>query len=97
MRHALKVEPELKKSNLVRLRRIEGQIRGLQKMIEEDRYCADIMIQISSVHQSLRSVSRRLMQNHLRHCATHAIKSGTDAEAEDMYRELVDLVFRHCR
>ena len=57
-RKALGVDPDAKDRNLKRLRRIEGQVRGLQKMVEEDRYCADIMTQISSVHEALRSVGR---------------------------------------
>ena len=95
-RKADAVDPAIKDRNVKRLRRIEGQVRGLQKMVEEDRYCADIMTQISSVHEALRSVGRELMRNHLKHCATNAIKSsGADAEA--MYDELVDMMFKHSR
>ncbi|HVX87602.1 MAG TPA: metal-sensitive transcriptional regulator [Gemmatimonadales bacterium] len=90
------VDGELKKKNLDRLRRIEGQVRGLHKMVEEDRYCADILTQISSVQEALRSVSRELMRNHLKHCATHAFKQGED-EAEAMYDELVELFHKHAR
>jgi DNA-binding FrmR family transcriptional regulator len=72
-RKALTVDPEAKTRNLHRLRRIEGQVRGLQKMVDEDRYCADILTQISSVHEALRGVGRELMRNHLKHCATDAI------------------------
>jgi DNA-binding FrmR family transcriptional regulator len=90
------VDPEIKARNVTRLRRIEGQVRGLQKMIEEDRYCADVMTQISSVHEALRSVGRELMRNHLRHCATAAIRGG-DADAEAMYDELLDLMYKHAR
>ncbi len=93
---ALAVDPEAKTRNLHRLRRIEGQVRGLQKMIDEDRYCADILTQISSVHEALRGVGRELMRNHLKHCATGAIK-GTEAEAESMYDELVELMYKHSR
>ena len=75
-RRAVAVDPGIKERNLKRLRRIEGQVRGLQKMVEEDRYCADVMTQIASVHEALRSVGRELMRNHLRHCATAAIKAG---------------------
>jgi DNA-binding FrmR family transcriptional regulator len=95
-RKAAGVEPELKQKNLRRLRRIEGQVRGLQKMVEEDRYCADILTQISSVQEALRSVGRELMRNHLKHCATQAIRTG-GAEAEGMYDELVDLIYKHNR
>lgn len=62
-------------------------------MIDEDRYCADIMVQISSVHEALRAVGRELMRNHLKHCATAAIRSG-EGEASAMYDEVVDLMYR---
>ena len=95
-RKAVAVDADIKDRNLKRLRRIEGQVRGLQRMVEEDRYCADIMTQISSVHEALRSVGRELMRNHLKHCATSAIKSGSE-DAESMYDELVDMMFKHSR
>src|SRR5690348_6619163 len=95
-RHAVAVDPDIKARNLKRLRRIEGQVRGLQKMVEDDRYCADVMTQIASVHEALRSVGRELMRNHLRHCATAAIRSGAD-DAESMYDELVEMMYRHAR
>ena len=90
------IDANIKSANLTRLRRIEGQVRGLQKMLEEDRYCADILTQISSVHEALRSVARELMRNHLKHCATTAIRSGDD-KAEAMYDELVELMHKHMR
>jgi DNA-binding FrmR family transcriptional regulator len=96
-RKALAVEPEIKDSNLKRLRRIEGQVRGLQKMVEEDRYCADIIMQVSSVQEALRGVARSLMRNHLRHCATETIAHGGEREAQAMYDELLDLIYRHLR
>jgi DNA-binding FrmR family transcriptional regulator len=95
-RKAVAVDPEAKTRNLHRLRRIEGQVRGLQKMIEEDRYCADVLTQISAVHEALRGVGRELMRNHLKHCATGAIR-GSEAQAEAMYDELVELFYKHSR
>ena len=95
-RKAVGVDPDIKDRNLKRLRRIEGQVRGLQKMVEEDRYCADILTQISSVHEALRAVGRELMRNHLKHCATSAIRGG-ESEAEAMYDELVEMMFKHSR
>ena len=95
-RKATAVDPDIKDRNTKRLRRIEGQVRGLQKMVEEDRYCADIMTQISSVHEALRAVGRELMRNHLKHCASKAIRSS-DSEAEAMYDELVELMYKHGR
>ena len=96
-RKAVAVDPSIKAANLKRLRRIEGQIRGLQKMVEGDRYCADIMVQISSVQEALRAVGRSLMRNHLRHCATQAISKGSPEEAEAMYDELLDLIYKYSR
>ncbi len=95
-RRAHAVDPAARERNLARLRRIEGQVRGLQRMVEEDRYCADILMQISSVHEALRSTGRELLRHHLKHCATHAISTGP-TEAEAMYDELVDLMYKHVR
>lgn len=97
MKHkAVAVDPDIKTRNQKRLRRIEGQVRGIQKMVEEDRYCADIMTQISAVNEALRSVGRELMRNHLKHCATTAIRSG-EVEAEAMYDEIMDLMYKQGR
>ena len=95
-RKAVAVDADIKARNLTRLRRIEGQVRGLQKMVEEDRYCADVLTQISSTHEALRSVARELMRNHLKHCASAAFKSG-DESAEAMYDELVELFYKNAR
>ena len=90
------MDPEIKDRNLKRLRRIEGQVRGLQKMIEEDRYCPDILTQVSSVQEALRAVGRELMRNHLKHCATQAIRKG-GGEADATYDELIELIYKHSR
>ncbi|HEY4328989.1 MAG TPA: metal-sensitive transcriptional regulator [Phycisphaerae bacterium] len=95
-RQAIGVDPAAKTRNLARLKRIEGQIRGIHKMIEGDRYCADILGQVSAVNEALRAVGRELMRNHLKHCATHAIKAGS-SEAEAMYDELVELMYKNAR
>ena len=96
VRQAVSVDPAVKKRNLVRLRRIEGQVRGLQRMVDDERYCADILTQLSSVQEALRAVARELLRNHLKHCATAAIRKGP-ADAEAMYDEIVDLFHRHQR
>src|ERR1700712_2032735 len=96
-RKALHVEPSAKAANLKRLRRIEGQIRGLQQMVEDQRYCADIIIQIASVQEALRGVARVLMRNHLHHCVAQSIRHGDEAEARTTYDELVDLIYKHLR
>ena len=92
-RKAVGVDADIKARNLTRLRRIEGQVRGLQKMIDEDRYCADVLTQISSVHEALRSVGKELMRNHLKHCAATAIRQGET----EIYDELVELMYKHSR
>ena len=96
-RKAIGVDPEIKAANRHRLRRIEGQIRGLQKMVEEDRYCPDIITQVASVQEALRGVARNLMRNHLHHCATKALRSGKKQETEAMYDELLELIYAHLR
>jgi DNA-binding FrmR family transcriptional regulator len=96
-RKAAGVDAGLKAANLNRLRRIEGQIRGLQKMVGEDRYCADVIVQIASVQEALRSVARNLMKNHLQHCAAKAIRSGKAKESAAIYDELLGLVYKHLR
>ncbi|MDQ8167543.1 MAG: metal-sensitive transcriptional regulator [Gemmatimonadota bacterium] len=95
-RRAVAVDPDSKARNRRRLRRIEGQIRGLQQMVEDDRYCADILTQIASAHEALRAVGRELMRNHLKHCATAALAAG-GAERDAMYDELVDMMYTHSR
>ncbi len=93
-RHALGVDSEIKSSNLKRLRRIEGQVRGLHKMVEDDRYCPDILMQVASVQEALRGVSKELVRNHLSHCARRAL-NGSDAEAQQAIDELVALWSKH--
>jgi CsoR family transcriptional regulator, copper-sensing transcriptional repressor len=96
-RKAVAVDPQLKEANRKRLRRIEGQVRGLQKMVEEDRYCADIITQVASVQEALRGVARNLMRNHLRHCASKALRSGDHKKSQAMYDELLNLIYAHLR
>jgi DNA-binding FrmR family transcriptional regulator len=95
-RKAVAVDQGGKESNLTRLRRVEGQIRGIQKMIEEERYCADILGQLSAVHEALRSVGRELIRNHLKHCAPRAFRAGGE-QAESMCNELVELFHKNAR
>ena len=92
LRKAVAVDSDLKEANKNRLRRIEGQVRGLQKMVEEDRYCADVITQIVSVQEALRGVARNLMKNHMRNCAAKAIGGGKREEKEAMYEELLGLM-----
>lgn len=96
-RKALGVDPEIKNANRKRLRRIEGQIRGLEKMVQEDRYCPEIIVQIASVQEALRGVARNLMKNHLHHCAGEALQKGKREEREAVYEELLELIYKHLR
>ena len=97
VRKAVGVDPEIKVANRHRLRRIEGQIRGLQKMVEDNRYCPDIIMQIASAQEALRGVARNLMRNHLHHCAAKALRSGKKQESQAMYDELLELIYAHLR
>lgn len=94
--HAAGVDAALKSANLKHLRRIEGQVRGIASMIEQDRYCADIIQQCAAVQESLRSVARNLLRNHLAHCANHAMH-GDSATKDAMVEELIELVGRIAR
>jgi CsoR family transcriptional regulator, copper-sensing transcriptional repressor len=93
-RKAVAVDPDIKSAALTRLRRIEGQVRGLQRMVEEERYCPEILTQMASVQEALRAVARSLMRNHLKHCVATAHGS---ADAEGVYNELLELIFRQSR
>jgi DNA-binding FrmR family transcriptional regulator len=95
-RRAVKVDRDIKAANLTRLRRIEGQIRGIHEMVEHDQYCADVLRQLSAVQQALRAVGREVIRNHVRNCATRAITAG-GSEAEAMYDELVGLFYQNSR
>ena len=89
--HAAGVDPGLKAANLRHLRRIEGQVRGLAGMVKDDRYCADIITQIAAVRESLQTVARNVMRNHLRHCAARAMKDE-GMTRDQMIDELIGLV-----
>lgn len=78
---------------LKRLRRIEGQIRGLQRMVEEDKYCIDILTQVSAATKALQSFSLELLDEHLSSCVVDAAKAG-GREAEDKVREASDAIAR---
>jgi DNA-binding FrmR family transcriptional regulator len=83
-----------KSSVLKRLNRIEGQVRGLSRMVEDDRYCIDIVTQISAARAALDRVELELLQAHVAHCVEHAIASGNLAEQSKKVEELVDVLAR---
>jgi CsoR family transcriptional regulator, copper-sensing transcriptional repressor len=92
MKKAHGVDPDVKKQNLARLRRIEGQVRGIAKMVEDDRYCVDILDQVAAVEKALRAVSAGLVKNHLQHCVKHAMHDESKADA--VIEELVTVLTR---
>jgi len=80
---------------LVALRRIEGQVRGIQKMIEERKYCVDIITQISAVRGALARVEDTVLENHLEHCVTDAIKGSSSAERDTKIKEVIKIIQSH--
>jgi len=80
---------------LTRLKRIEGQVRGVARMIEEDRYCIDVLNQIQAVKAALRRVEQEVLKGHAAHCVAHAIKSGTAKDQTEKFSELVELFGRY--
>ncbi len=88
---------ENKAQALKRLKKIEGQIAGLFRMIEQDRYCIEILTQISSVHEALRGVGKVVMQNYLENCVTSALRSKDKERAKRIYQELMDVLYKFAR
>ncbi len=82
---------------LKRLNRVEGQVRGLARMVEEDRYCIDVITQISAVRAALRRVEEELIHDHVGHCVQHAIDSGDKTEQRKKIAELVETLSRTSR
>jgi DNA-binding FrmR family transcriptional regulator len=80
-----------------RLHRIEGQVRGVERMVEEDRYCIDILTQIAAVKTALEQVGAKLLEDHVSHCVAGALASGDEAAASEKATELLDAVQRFVR
>lgn len=80
---------EEKQAVLNRLKRIEGQVRGIQKMVEEDRYCVDILVQISAINKAMNKVGYQLLERHTHHCVKHAIQKGEGDEAIDELMKVI--------
>ncbi|MFP5334155.1 MAG: metal-sensitive transcriptional regulator [Actinomycetes bacterium] len=85
-----------KEDYLKRLRRIEGQVRGLQRMVDEDTYCIDVLTQVAAVTKALQAVSLGLLEDHIAHCVVDAARTG-DEEAETKVREAADAIARLVR
>jgi DNA-binding FrmR family transcriptional regulator len=77
-----------------RLNRIEGQVRGITRMVDDDRYCIDVMTQISAVRSALRRVEEEVLRDHLSHCVEHAIASGDPADQRQKIAELIEVLGR---
>ena len=88
---------DIKASVGKRLGRIEGQVRGLSKMVDEDRYCIDVVTQISAVRAALRRVEEEVLRDHVAHCVEHAIASGNKADQREKITELIDVIGRSDR
>ena len=86
-----------KASTLKRLSRIEGQVRGLARMVDEDRYCIDIVTQIGAVRAALRRVEEEILRDHVAHCVEHAIKSGDKGDQRRKVAELMAVMGRAAR
>ena len=85
---------DIKASVQKRLGRIEGQVRGLSKMVDEDRYCIDIVTQISAVRAALRRAEEEILKDHVAHCVEHAIASGNKTDQRNKIAELMDVIGR---
>lgn len=86
-----------KSSSLKRLSRIEGQVRGIARMVAEDRYCIDVVTQISAVRAALRRVEEEILKDHVGHCVEHAIASGNKQEQRNKVAELMEVLARSNR
>jgi DNA-binding FrmR family transcriptional regulator len=88
------MQGKAKASTLKRLGRIEGQVRGLARMVEDDRYCIDIVTQISAVRAALKRAEEEILRDHVGHCVEHAIASGNKTEQRKKVSELMDVFGR---
>ena len=88
---------ESKEALVKRLHRIEGQVRGIERMVEDERYCIDILTQIGAVTTALESLAFRLLDDHVNHCVADALASGDRAQADEKSRELLAAVQRFAR
>jgi len=88
------MQSETKAQCLKRLSRIEGQVRGLARMLEEDRYCIDVITQVAAVRAALKRVEEQVLEDHVRHCVEHAIMSGDAEEQRKKVTELLEVLRR---
>ena len=91
------IMPAARKEAAQRLNRIEGQIKGIRKMVEEGRYCVEVLGQISAVHEALRGVGKLIMRNYLENCVTSSLRSRNRRKAKETYGELMDVVYKFAK
>ena len=94
--HAMGIAAPTRDSLMRRLARVRGQVEGIQRMVDDERYCPDILQQFAAVHSALRAAEKELLANHLERCAAHALGAGGEA-AEQVRQELLDLLYRYVR
>jgi len=86
------MDEKQKKSKLARLGRIEGQVRGVARMVEQERYCIDVLTQIRAVRAALDKVEQEILHDHLRHCVAHAFHAGSARERQTKIDELMEVL-----
>ncbi|MBI4482239.1 MAG: metal-sensitive transcriptional regulator [Acidobacteria bacterium] len=91
------LEESVKENTIRRLKAIKGQVDGLQTMVDEGRYCIEILTQLSSIQEALRGVGKIILRNYLENCATSAIRSRREQDAEKIYDELMDVFFKFAK
>lgn len=91
------MDDKIRKSQLARLSRIEGQVRGVARMIEEDRYCIDVLVQIRAVRAALNKVEQEILADHLQHCVAEAFHGGTQKERQTKIDEVIELLDNRSR
>ena len=91
------IQADNKDAMIKRLHRIEGQVRGVERMVDEERYCIDILTQIGAVTTALESLAQKLLEDHANHCVAGALAAGNREDAEVKTRELLDAVQRFTR
>jgi len=91
------IVPPTRREAAQRLNRIEGQVKGIKKMVEEGRYCVEVLGQISAVHEALRGVGKIIMRNYLGNCVTSSLRSGSSKKAKETYSELMDVIYKFAK
>jgi len=91
------IMPAARREAAQRLSRVEGQIKGIRKMIEEGRYCVEVLGQVSAVQEALRGVGKVILHNYLENCVTGALRSGSTKKARETYAELMDLIYKFAK